>query len=130
MKKIVLIAHDRMKPKMAEFIKERADWLWGKELVATGRTAKHMEQARFKVPIHHLSQGRSGGYQEIIEMVQNGSVEMVFFFRDPSLRASDHPDIEALVAMVLEQDIPMASNPASAEWLILGQIKMKSSRKN
>ena len=45
MKKIVLIAHDRMKPKMAEFIKERADWLWGKELVATGRTAEHMEQA-------------------------------------------------------------------------------------
>ena len=39
-------------------------------------------------------------------------------------------DIEALVAMVLEKDIPMASNPASAEWLILGQIKMKSTRKD
>ena len=84
MKKIVLIAHDRMKPKMAEFIKERADWLWGKELVATGRTAEHMEQACFKVPIHHLSQGRSGGYQEIIEMVRGGSVEMVFSFGIPA----------------------------------------------
>lgn len=129
MKKIVLIAHDGMKPGMARFIQEREDWLWGKELVATGRTAEHMEATTFKVPIHHLSQGRSGGYQEIVELLKRGEVEMVFFFRDPKVREADHPDIEALVTTVLEQNIPMASNPASAELLILGNIKLDSSRK-
>lgn len=129
MKKIALIAHDAMKPIMAAFINEREDWLWGKELIATGRTAEHMESASFKVPIHHLSQGRSGGYLEIVDLLKRGEVDMVFFFRDPSVREADHPDIESLVTAVMEDNIPMASNPASAELLILGSIKLESSRK-
>jgi methylglyoxal synthase len=78
MKKIVLIAHDKMKPEMAAFIKQRQDWLWGRELVATGRTAEHMEAAQFKIPIHHLSMGRSGGYLEIVSLLKKSEVGMVF----------------------------------------------------
>jgi methylglyoxal synthase len=130
MNQIALIAHDRVKPELATFIKEREEWLWGKELIATGRTADHMEAADFSVPIKHLSQGRRGGYLEIVEKLKNGEVKMVFFFRDPEVREADHPDIAELVKTVMEENIPMASNPASAELLILGQIKMDSARKS
>ena len=102
----------------------------GKELIATGRTAEHMEANNFTVPIHHLSQGRSGGYLEIVDRLKKGEVNMVFFFRDPEVREADHPDIAELVKTVMAENIPMASNPASAELLILGQIKLDSARKS
>lgn len=129
MKKIVLIAHDRMKPELATFIKQRQDWLWGKELVATGRTAEHMEAAAFSAPIHHLNFGKSGGYREIVQLLVQKEVDMVFFFRDPEVREADHPDIEALLTTALEHNIPIALNPASAELLILGRIKLDAARK-
>lgn len=129
MKKIALIAHDRLKPEMARFIKEREDWLWGRALVATGRTADFMENAEFKIPIAHLEQGRSGGYKQMVQMVSEGAVEMVFFFRDPALNEADHPDIADLLKICLEGNIPIALNPSTAELLILGRIKLETTRK-
>ena len=45
MKQIVVIAHDKMKPELVNFFKEREGWLWGKELIATGKTADAVEAA-------------------------------------------------------------------------------------
>lgn len=128
-KKIALLAHDRMKPELSAFIKERENWLWGKALVATGRTAEFLQQDNFKVPIIHLNPGRSGGYTEITNMVRNGEVQLVLFFRDPNVKEFDHPDIEALTGACLSSNVPLAFNPASAELLILGMIKLESARK-
>lgn len=129
MKKIALLAHDRMKPGLSTFIREREDWLWGKSLVATGRTAEFLKQDNFKVPMIHLSPGRSGGYLEITEMIKKGEVQLVLFFRDPQVKEHDHPDITALMDVCLAQNVPLALNAASAEMLILGLIRLEATRK-
>ncbi|MBX7052086.1 MAG: methylglyoxal synthase [Flavobacteriales bacterium] len=128
-KKICVIAHDKMKPALVSFLKEREDWLWGRKLIATGMTAEFMEHEDIKVEVEHVHPGREGGFRELTEKVNQGEIGLVLFFRDPEIVQDYEADIIALVKACIKQNIPLASNPASAELLIIGMIRMEASRK-
>ncbi len=127
MEKIVVIAHDAKKEEMVKFLKERTDWLLGVNLIATGRTAEYIEDKGIEVK--HLSPGKSGGYNEITQMVKNGEVDIVIFFRDPKVVQPHHEDIRELLEACNLYNIPLATNYASAELLILGLIKKQASER-
>jgi methylglyoxal synthase len=128
-KKICVIAHDSMKPALVSFLKEREQWLWNRKLVATGLTADFMEHESMQLDIQHVNPGRQGGYKELETMVNQGMIAMVLFFRDPEIVQDYQADIVALVKACIKHNIPLASNPASAELLIVGMIRMEASRK-
>lgn len=128
-KKICVIAHDKMKPALVSFLKEREDWLWGRKIIATGMTAEFMEHEDIKVQVEHVHPGREGGFRELTEKVNQGEIGLVLFFRDPEIVQDYEADIIALVKACIKQNIPLASNPASAELLIIGMIRMEASRK-
>ena len=130
MKNIVILAHDKKKPEMASFIKEREEWLWGKTLVATGRSAEYLEQSGLKVPVNHLNPGKSGGYNEITQMIKNKEVELVLFFIDPDVKEGHHPDIERLINACIRHDVPISTNTTGHELLILGQIRKEMSERS
>ena len=48
MKNIVIIAHDVKKPEMVQFLNDRRDWIFGVNLIATGRTAEYVESQGIK----------------------------------------------------------------------------------
>lgn len=129
MKKIILIAHNKMKPVLVQFLKEKKDWLWGRQLVATGLTAEFVEQEEFPVPVEHVSAGKEGGYRELTEIVDNNGAEVVFFFRDPEISQDYEDEVIAFIRSCNRQNIPLATNPATAELLILGLIKMESAQR-
>lgn len=128
MKNIAIIAHDNLKPVAADFLRDKRDWIATVNLLATGRTADFLENDG--VDIRHMRPGRSGGYREIIEMVKNGEVDIVFFFMDPKVERPYHADMEELLDICITQNIPLALNPESAQLLILGMIKYTSYRKH
>ena len=121
MKNIVIIAHDVKKPEMVQFLNDRKDWIFGVNLIATGRTAEYVESQGIKV--QHLSPGKSGGYIEITEMIKKKEVDIVIFLRDPLIKQGHHEDIQKLLEACNMYNIPLATNYASAELMILGQIK-------
>jgi methylglyoxal synthase len=127
-KQIGIIAHDKMKPALVGFLKERQQWLWGRSLVATGLTANFIEH-EMELRIDHLQPGRDGGFKELTKRVENGQIEMVIFFRDPEITQDYEADIVALVKACIKENIPLASNPASAELLIVGMIRMEASKR-
>lgn len=126
---IVVIAHNRKKPALMEFLLEREQWLMDRTIVATGKTAEFIEQSDSKLKIKHLSQGRSGGYNEITELIEKGKVKLVFFFHDPEVDYAYHPDIRTLMDACVEGNIPIALNGSSAELLIIGLIRMELAKK-
>lgn len=128
-KKICVIAHDKMKPALVAFLKERENWLWGRKITATGMTAAFMEHEALKVEIEHVHPGREGGFRELTEKVNSGEIGMVLFFRDPEIVQDYEADVAALVKACIKQNIPLASNPASAELLIIGMIRMEASKR-
>lgn len=125
-KNIVVMAHNKKKPELLKFLQEREDWLYGRTLIATGRSAEFLEKGEFKIPVRHLSPGKSGGYQEITKMVESGEVDMVLFLRDHEVTQKHHEDIRLLLEACNVNNVPLATNIASAELLIIGLIKMES----
>ncbi len=121
MKNIVIIAHDVKKPEMVQFLNDRKDWIFGVNLIATGRTAEYVESQGIKV--QHLSPGKSGGYTEITELIKKKEVNIVIFLRDPLIKQGHHEDIQKLLEACNMYNIPLATNYASAELMILGHIK-------
>lgn len=128
MKNIIVMAHNSKKAALADFLKEREEFLWNRKLVATGRSAEFLESKDFKIPITHLSPGKYGGYNQITEMVQKKEVDMVIFFQDLEVK-EHHDDIRKLLDACNTNNIPIATNPAGAELMIIGIIHKQYSER-
>ena len=128
MKNIVVMAHNEKKAELASFLKERENWLWGRKLIATGRSAEFLEKENFSIPILHLSPGKSGGYNQITELVTKKEVDLVIFFQDVEVN-EHHEDIRNLLDACNTANIPLATNPSTADLLIIGIIRKQYSER-
>ncbi len=117
---IAIISHDGKKADMVQFLNEHKSLLSQKKihLIATGTTGSKVEKAGFKV--EKLLSGPMGGDAQIAARVAEGIVKMVIFFRDPLEKHPHEPDISMLMRLCDVHDIPLATNPATAELLIKG----------
>ncbi|GAB4280665.1 MAG: methylglyoxal synthase [Marinilabiliales bacterium] len=127
MKNIAVIAHDAKKEKLAEFVENHREWILGTKIVATGKTAEFLETKNIEVK--HLSRGRYGGYNQLTEMVKKGEIDLIIFFIDPDVDQPHHEDISRLLKAARHYDIPLATNPSSAELIIIGLIKKEEAEK-
>ena len=127
MKNIVIIAHDPKKVEMVKFLQDHAEWIRGANLLATGRTAEFVEKEGIEVT--HLSLGKSGGYIEIRDMIEKGEIDIVFFFREHIENQPHHDDIKRLLEACNLNNVPLATNFASAELLILGFITKEATER-
>ena len=128
MNKIVVIAHNKHKPDLCEFLNLRSSWFFGREIIATGRTADFLESNKCAIPVVHLQKGKDGGYKEITKKIERGEISLVFFFRDPSIIQSYHQDIIELLNTCDNKNIPISTNKAAAELLIVGKIRMEAAK--
>ena len=129
LKNIALVAHDSMKPELGRFLQDRKDWLWGRHLIATGLTADFLDNSSFECSVEHLNMGKEGGYRQLTERVNKGEIHMVFYFRDPEITQDYEEDIIAFVKACNRANIPLATNPASADLMIIGTITKESSER-
>ncbi|MEB2785826.1 methylglyoxal synthase [Algoriphagus persicinus] len=115
--KIALIAHDGKKADMVHFLSGFRDRLLQADvdLVATGTTGAHIEKAGFEV--QKLLSGPYGGDAQIAAMAAQKELAMVVFFRDPLDKHPHEPDVQMLMRICDVHNIPLATNPASAELM-------------
>ena len=115
---IAIIAHDGKKAEMVQFLNKNAEILHKKEitLISTGTTGEKVENAGFEVT--KLLSGPLGGDAQIAARVAQGMCQMVIFFRDPLEKHPHEPDVLMLLRLCDVHDVPLATNPATAELLI------------
>lgn len=114
---IALIAHDKKKQEIVEFVNKNKETFKKHRLYATGTTGKIlMEETGLK--INRKRSGPLGGDQEIGSMVANGKLDLVIFFRDPLTAQAHEPDITALLRLCDVYQVPLATNRSSAELFI------------
>ena len=116
--KIAIIAHDGKKAEMVAFLLENKPYLNKMDLVATGTTGKHVENAHLKV--ERVLSGPLGGDAQIAAMVAEGEIGAVIFFRDPLDKHPHEPDVLMLLRLCDVHNVPLATNPASAQLLLRG----------
>ncbi|WP_297336108.1 methylglyoxal synthase [Algoriphagus sp.] len=115
--KIALIAHDGKKADMVHFLSGFKDRLLQVDinLVATGTTGSHIQKAGFEV--ERLLSGPVGGDAQIAAMAAQKELDMVVFFRDPLDKHPHEPDVQMLMRICDVHNIPLATNPASADLM-------------
>ena len=115
---IAIIAHDGKKAEMVQFLNEHRTILKQKAitLVSTGTTGEKVKKAGFEVTC--LLSGPLGGDAQIAARVAEGKCNMVLFFRDPLAKHPHEPDVLMLLRLCDVHDVPLATNPATAQLLI------------
>ena len=116
--RIAIIAHDGKKAEMVQFLNEHQEVLHKKniQLVSTGTTGEKAKRAGFNVDA--LLSGPLGGDAQIAAGVAEKRIDMVLFFRDPLAKHPHEPDIFMLMRLCDVYDVPLATNPATAELLL------------
>lgn len=117
--KITLIAHDKKKEEMIQFVTAYQHVLAEHELYATGTTGLRIQEAT-GLSVHRFQSGPLGGDQQIGAMIANNDMDMVIFFRDPLTAQPHEPDVSALIRLCDVYAIPLATNMGTAEVLIHG----------
>jgi len=115
---IALIAHDGKKSDMVSFILNNSEFLADAKIFATGTTGKKIEREGFKVT--SLLSGPYGGDAQIATMVATGEIDLVIFFRDPLDKHPHEPDVQMLMRQCDVHNVPLATNPKAAHYLIRG----------
>ncbi|MFT6320220.1 MAG: methylglyoxal synthase [Granulosicoccus sp.] len=119
--KIALISHNGKKPEMVSFVLRNKKLFEGIELVGTGTTGKHIEDAGFTIT--KLLSGPLGGDAQIAAMVAEGNLDAVIFFRDPLDKHPHEPDVQMLMRLCDVHNVPLATNPATAQYLLEGMVE-------
>ena len=115
---IALIAHDAKKELMVQFCTAYAGILSRHTLCATSVTGKMVSEAS-GLPIHLFMARIHGGAEQIGARIAYNEIDMVLFFNDPSDEKSCE-SVSYISRLCDQNNIPFASNVATAEMLVLG----------
>ena len=121
---IALIAHDRKKDDMVAFAKQHRNVLAKYHLLATGTTGQRVSQAT-ELNVECMASGPLGGDTQIAAQVVAGQVAAVIFLVDPLYAQPHEPDIRALLRVCEVYDVPLATNLATAEAVV---VQLQKSR--
>ena len=116
-KTIALIAHDNKKSEIVNWALKNKETLAKYDLCGTGTTAKLIAEATDLKVKRYLS-GPLGGDQQIGAKVAEGKIDVVIFFWDPLESQPHDPDVKALLRISVVYDIPIATNRATADYVI------------
>ena len=116
-KNIALIAHDGKKKELLAWCQENKSILHKHFLCGTGTTST-MITAQTGLPVKGYNSGPLGGDQQIGAKIAEAMVDFVVFFSDPLSAQPHDPDVKALLRIAGVYDIPIATNKASADFMI------------
>ncbi len=114
---IGLVAHDSKKKLMQNFCIAYRGILSKNEIYATGTTGRLVEEVT-NLSIHKYLAGHLGGTQQLGAQIEQNEIDLVIFLRDPLTVKSHEPDVNNIVRICDANNIPLATNLATAELLI------------
>ena len=115
---IALLSHDRKKELMVQFCIAYCGILSKHTVCATSNTGKQVAEAT-GLPVQLFLAHTQGGSQQIGARIAYDEIDMVLFFNDPN---SDdlEKDLNYIINLCDQHNVPVATNSATAEMLIHG----------
>ena len=117
---IAFLAHDKKKELMVQFCTAYKSVLMKHNLFATATTGRLIAD-NTGLPITLLLSHKQGGHQQINARIAYNEIDLVLLFTDPN--TTDPWDDAQMIETIRHCDrlnVPIATNLASAEMLIMG----------
>ena len=114
---IGLVAHDAKKKLMQNFCIAYRGILAKNDLYATGTTGRLVEEVT-NLTVHKFLSGHLAVTQQLGSQIEHNKIDLVIFLRDPLTQKSNEPDVNNIVRICDANNIPLATNLATAELLI------------
>ncbi len=114
-----IIAHNSKKVLIEDFCIAYKNILAKHEVYATGTTGRRIEEVT-NLHVHKFLPGSIGGDKQFMEMIERGDMDLVIMFYNPVMVDRKEPDIVTISKCCDQYNIPVATNIATAEMLILG----------
>jgi methylglyoxal synthase len=115
-KRIALIAHDDRKRDLLEWAEYNRERLSEHILFATGTTGTLLHE-KLGLEVTSFITGPLGGDQQIGAKIAQGDMDVLIFFWDPLESHPHDPDVRALLRVAVLQNIPVAMNRSSADFI-------------
>ena len=115
---IALMSHDNKKDLMVQFCSAYAGILSRHNLCATNTTGR-LVAAETGLDVHLFLSCQHGGCEQIGARIAYNEMDMVLFFVDPN-DDSMEKELLSISRLCDQNNIPFASNVATAEMLVLG----------
>jgi len=117
-KRIALVAHDRKKAELVDWVRVNEAILARHLLWATGTTGARVRDACPGLELTALRSGPLGGDQQIGAMIAEGRIDILIFFVDPLSPLPHDVDVKALTRLSTLYNVAAATNRATADFLI------------
>ncbi len=115
---IAFVAHDNKKKLMENLCIAYRHILCKHTLFATGTTGRLIEEVT-NLSVNKYLAGHLGGQQQLASQISYNDIDLVIFLRDAVERKQYEPDSNGVFILCDVHNIPLASNLATAEALLL-----------
>lgn len=123
---IALVAHDRRKADMVDWVNYNAEMLSHHKLICTGTTGGLVKQAfdklGIKAEIDCMNSGPMGGDAEIAALVVRKQIDLAIFLIDDLNPQPHEADIQMLLRQCRVHNVPIACNRYSADLMITSSL--------
>lgn len=115
---IAIIANDKRKELITEFCIAYCGVLAKHNICATATTGKYISEAT-GLKVQRMLSGAHGGAEQIAARISYNEIDLLIFLRDPNSEAEYLDNTLQLIRLCDSHNIPVATNIATAEALIL-----------
>jgi len=116
-KRIAIVAYADTRKDLIEWSYENKNILKNHIIISTARTASILE-GTLNTPVLNLSHGKSGGYQQIKELLEDGKIDIIMFFGNPNKAIVKDSWFEELINVAVNEDVVVAYNQATINMLL------------
>jgi methylglyoxal synthase len=126
---LAIIAHDGKKADLVAWATFNREVLARCRLLATAGTARLLRE-KVGLEVEAVRAGPEGGDIQVGALVVEGQVDAVIFLVDPMDKHPHEPDIEALLRLCNVHEVPLATNVATADCVMVWLAKQGAAAAN